>query len=71
MPPYERQYEIKEPKESLHWINFSTKKMLKLFEELLPMLAQIRDRLERFQPVQAPRYAKPDDLGSKQEEIPF
>lgn len=67
---YERQYEIKEPKESLHWINHSTSQILKLLKELAPILAKIRDRLDKPASLTI-KHAKPDEFGSKQEEIPF
>jgi hypothetical protein len=46
-----KQYEIKEPKESLHWINFTTGKVLKELEKqgkelenISGLLRQLRDK---------------------------
>ena len=41
----EKKYEIKEPKESLHWISFNSKKSTKLLEEALVILKDIKEAL--------------------------
>lgn len=41
----DRKYEYKEPKESLHWINFSMKKLMEAQVETNRLLADISKKL--------------------------
>jgi hypothetical protein len=42
----EKRYEIKEPKENLHWISFNTKKGTDLLREISEKLSKILERME-------------------------
>lgn len=57
---YEKNYEIKEPKENLHWISYNTKKQADLLKEIKELLVKVLDKL-----------GKPSGLASKDEDLPF
>lgn len=43
----DKKFEIKEPKENLHWINYNTKQILKVLKELQPIVDEIRKNLKK------------------------
>lgn len=41
----EKKYEMREPKESLHWISFSSKKQLEVLKEIKDLLEGLKDQI--------------------------
>lgn len=56
----EKKYEIKEPKENLHWISHHARKQTDLLKEIKELLVRIEGRL-----------SSNGGLSSKNEELPF
>lgn len=58
----DRKYEIREPKENLHWINFSMKKMLDAQAETNRLLGMIQTAIKNL---------KTSSSSPPSEELPF
>jgi hypothetical protein len=77
----EKKYEMREPKENLHWINYSAKKQLECLIQIKELLGQILrgqmiDNISKT-PSTTPEYPAPHVYQSKptytarQDDIPF
>lgn len=46
----EKKHEIREPKESLHWISYNARLQTKLLEELVELATELRDLKKGVKP---------------------